>query len=150
MSAKHIIAKSISGSRSGTVWMFAPSDYRVLLTTFKECYEQITLGKITDQGGTDSNGHKFKLLQGDDGKLYRVFADWSVLEHVCNETKQIEVCNRCGSANIMIDAWVHANDPEDVRTFDERFCESCDGSCKTRTVTVPIDFDIECDKYEEK
>lgn len=65
------------------------------------------------------------------------------------ETMQVEVCTTCGSGNVLIDAFVHANDPDDVRTFDDKYCENCEGSCKTHTVTVPSDFDVYSDTYKE-
>lgn len=65
------------------------------------------------------------------------------------ETMQIQVCNACGSANVVIDAFVHVNEPDDVRTFDDRYCENCECSCKTHEVTVPRDFDIYSDIYKE-
>lgn len=65
------------------------------------------------------------------------------------ETMQVEVCNACGSANVMIDAFVHANESDDVRTFDRRYCENCEDLCKTHTVTVPSSFDIYSDIYKE-
>ena len=52
------------------------------------------------------------------------------------------VCTTCGSANVLADAFVHANDPDDVRTFDDMYCENCECSCRTQEVEVPDDFDI--------
>lgn len=46
------------------------------------------------------------------------------------------VCNRCGSNRVMNDAWVPANDPEDVRVFDAAFCEDCDGECTIEVAEV--------------
>ena len=63
--------------------------------------------------------------------------------------KTIHVCTHCGSANVLMDAFVHANDPEDVRTFDDQYCEKCESSCKTKEVEVPDDFDIYNDIYSE-
>lgn len=60
--------------------------------------------------------------------------------------KTIQVCTNCGSANILIYAFVHANDPDDVRTFDDMYCEHCDQSCTTVDVEVEDDFDI----YEDQ
>lgn len=34
-------------------------------------------------------------------------------------------CVNCGSTNVMRDAYVAVNDPEDVRTFDATVCEDC-------------------------
>ena len=36
-------------------------------------------------------------------------------------------CTRCGSTDVMWDAWVPCNAPDDVRVFDAVFCEGCDG-----------------------
>lgn len=64
--------------------------------------------------------------------------------------KKIEVCTVCGSADVLLDAFVHANNPDDVRTFDDRYCESCEGSCKTKTVEVSDDFDVYSDYFHEE
>lgn len=63
--------------------------------------------------------------------------------------KTIYVCTKCGSANVLADAFVHVNDPEDVRTFDDVYCENCESSCKTKEVEVSDDFDIYNDLYQE-
>lgn len=63
--------------------------------------------------------------------------------------KKITVCTACGSANVLIDAFVHANDPSNVQTFDDKYCQSCDGPCKTQTVEVLDSFDIEADFWKE-
>ena len=55
--------------------------------------------------------------------------------------KHVRVCTTCGSADVLIDAFVHANDPDDVRTFDDCYCQRCDGECSLTTVEVPEDFD---------
>lgn len=64
--------------------------------------------------------------------------------------KAIKICARCGSANLLWDAFVHVNDPEDVRVFDDMFCEGC---CSTnqgyRDVVVEDDFDIYSDNVFE-
>ena len=38
----------------------------------------------------------------------------------------MKVCRECGSANVYWDAYVGVNDPEDVRTFDNVFCDDCE------------------------
>jgi transcription elongation factor Elf1 len=63
--------------------------------------------------------------------------------------KTIQVCTTCGSGNVLTDAFVHANDPDDVRTFDDQYCENCECSCKTQEVEVPDDFDVYSDLYKE-
>lgn len=63
---------------------------------------------------------------------------------------KIHVCTNCGSANIQRDAWVHLNDPESVRTFDDLYCENCESSCNTKEVEVDDDFDVYTDIYKEK
>lgn len=55
--------------------------------------------------------------------------------------KKISVCYLCGSANVLFDASVHANDPADVRVFDDAYCEGHKGSCETTAVEVEDDFD---------
>lgn len=63
---------------------------------------------------------------------------------------KVQVCQYCGSANVLIDAFVHANDPDDVRTFDNMVCENCgeDSNNITIEVEVPDDFDIYTDKFD--
>lgn len=39
-------------------------------------------------------------------------------------------CTTCGGTNVFQDAFVNMNDPDDVRTYDETFCEDCDGPCR--------------------
>ena len=63
-------------------------------------------------------------------------------------TKLIRVCNYCGSPRVFADAYVNLNDPEDVATFDDVFCEKCDGPASVTTVKVPKDFSIETDVYD--
>ena len=63
--------------------------------------------------------------------------------------KTIQVCTHCGSGNVMCDAWVAVNDPDDVQTFDDLYCENCESSCNTQEVEVPDDFDIYNDLYKE-
>ena len=62
--------------------------------------------------------------------------------------KAIKVCAKCGSANLLWDAFVHVNDLEDVRIFDNMYCEGC---CSInpgyREVDVGDDFDIYEDNY---
>lgn len=66
------------------------------------------------------------------------------------ESKEVYVCTHCGSANLLWDAFVHANNPNDVRTFDDCYCENCEGSCSVNRVTVPADFNEYTDIYKEK
>lgn len=61
--------------------------------------------------------------------------------------KNVVVCTHCGSANIFTDSFVHANNPDDVRTFDAQYCENCEESCKTQLVEVPDDFDVYSDIF---
>lgn len=63
--------------------------------------------------------------------------------------KTIQICTHCGSGNVMRDAWVAVNDPDNVRTFDDLYCENCESSCNTQEVEVPDDFDIYNDLYKE-
>lgn len=59
---------------------------------------------------------------------------------------KVQVCNRCGSADLLQDAYVHVNDRSDVRTFDDIVCNSCGGSTNPEEVEVPDTFDIYSDK----
>lgn len=57
----------------------------------------------------------------------------------------VQVCNRCGSADLLQDAYVHVND-QTVRTFDDIVCNSCGGSTKPKEMEVPDTFNIYVDK----
>lgn len=50
-------------------------------------------------------------------------------------TKEFQ-CTSCGGNRVLCDAWVNLNDEEDVRTFDQTYCEDCDGECSVREVEV--------------
>ena len=63
--------------------------------------------------------------------------------------KTIHVCTACGSPRVLLDAYVGLNDPDDVRTYDDTFCEDCGGECSTREVEVEDNLDIESDTYFE-
>ena len=58
----------------------------------------------------------------------------------------VQVCSRCGSADLLQDAYVHVNDQSDVRTFDDIVCNSCGGSTKPEEVEVPYTFNIYRDR----
>ena len=55
-------------------------------------------------------------------------------------TKEFQ-CTSCGGNRVLCDAWVNLNDPEDVRTFDQTYCEDCDGECSVREVEVPAEVE---------
>ena len=63
---------------------------------------------------------------------------------------KIFVCTACGSPRVKLDAWVDVNDPENVTTFDDTFCQNCVTSCKIEQVEVDDNFDMETDFYKEK
>ena len=59
---------------------------------------------------------------------------------------KVMICAQCGSANVVRDAFVHVNDPTDVRTLDDTYCEACETSNPGLTeVEVGADFDIYSD-----
>lgn len=62
---------------------------------------------------------------------------------------KIFVCTSCGSADIQQDAFIHYNDRENITSFDNLYCENCEGSCSVNEVEVPEDFDVYSDIYEE-
>lgn len=66
--------------------------------------------------------------------------------------KTITVCPRCGCADVLQDAYVRVNDPDNVSTFDQLLCgnDECgyDGS-QFKQVEVADDFDIYEDFYKE-
>ncbi len=59
---------------------------------------------------------------------------------------QILACTSCGSADLLQDAYVHVNDPSDVRTFDYIVCNSCGNAGNPISVEVPNTFNIYVDK----
>lgn len=42
-------------------------------------------------------------------------------------TGEIYVCSHCGSREVFSDAFASVNDPDDVRTYDSKHCEKCEG-----------------------
>ena len=62
--------------------------------------------------------------------------------------KTISVCRECGSPRVYNDAYVNANDPADVSTYDNALCRGCgDDDAWLVEVSVPDNFDIEDDVY---
>ena len=39
------------------------------------------------------------------------------------------VCSECGSDMVYCDAWVGLNDPDDIKVFDNTYCDECEGQC---------------------
>lgn len=64
------------------------------------------------------------------------------------ELKTIKVCTACGSPRVLADAWVGVNDPDNVTTFDDTFCEDCEDDCNVVEVDVADSFNIETDFAE--
>lgn len=62
--------------------------------------------------------------------------------------KDIRVCNYCGSPRVFIDAFVSLNTDE-VRIYDQEFCDDCQGDCSTHVVEVPDGFDLDTDFFKE-
>lgn len=60
----------------------------------------------------------------------------------------IHVCRTCGSPRVFADAYSALNTDE-VRTYDDAYCDDCEGECSTDMVEVPDDFDLEMDFYKE-
>jgi len=56
-------------------------------------------------------------------------------------------CTTCRGNNVLQDAWVSLNDPEDVRIFDQAFCEDCDGECNVEEVEVSDENDDEDETF---
>jgi hypothetical protein len=50
----------------------------------------------------------------------------------------------------LCDAWVNLNDPEDVRTFDQTYCEDCDGECSVREVEVTDDVEYQSEAIADE
>lgn len=62
---------------------------------------------------------------------------------------KVHICTKCGSADIVQDAWMHYNDRERIQTFDDLYCRGCESACHTKEVEVSDDFDIYNDTYKE-
>ena len=60
--------------------------------------------------------------------------------------KTISVCTHCGSRRVFQDAYAAINS-DDVRTFDDIFCDDCEGACLVANVSVPDTFDIDTDTF---
>lgn len=63
--------------------------------------------------------------------------------------KKISVCTYCGSPRVFYDAFVGVNDEDNVRIFDDCFCDDCGGECHVNKVEVPDGFDMEEGLYHE-
>lgn len=54
--------------------------------------------------------------------------------------KEKIVCSACGGENVLVDAWARWNvdkqEWELDNTFDDKFCEDCEGSCSYDWVEV--------------
>ena len=59
-------------------------------------------------------------------------------------------CTSCGGNRVLCDAWVNLNDPEDVRTFDQTYCEDCDGECSVREVEVTDDVEYQSEAIADE
>ena len=62
--------------------------------------------------------------------------------------KNIQVCTTCGSPRVKRDVWVNANNPDNVKTFDDVICDDCGTECSIHEVEVPDNFDMESDFYK--
>ena len=63
--------------------------------------------------------------------------------------KTVSVCTHCGSPRVFHDAYAAINS-DDVRTFDDTFCDDCEGECSVVDVKVRDDFDIETDFFNSR
>ncbi len=63
------------------------------------------------------------------------------------KTKEIHVCNTCGSPRVFEDAYASINTDE-VRTYDNCWCDDCNGECSVTNVEVKLKFDLEFDFYK--
>lgn len=61
--------------------------------------------------------------------------------------KIISVCNYCVSPRVFRDAYVGIN-TEEVRTFDDTYCEDCAGECSVTEEAVVDEFDLGTDFYK--
>lgn len=64
-------------------------------------------------------------------------------------TKEFQ-CTSCGGNRVLCDAWVNLNDPEDVRTFDQTYCEDCDGECSVKEVEVTDDVEYQSEAIADE
>jgi hypothetical protein len=49
----------------------------------------------------------------------------------------MKVCAECGSSAIVQDAWIDPNTNKIVDTFDDYYCENCDGACLVEEMEEP-------------
>ena len=61
--------------------------------------------------------------------------------------KTISVCTHCGSPRVFSDAYAAINSDE-VRTFDDTFCDDCERPSRVTDVSVPDTFDIDTDTFD--
>lgn len=62
------------------------------------------------------------------------------LSNVKPNTEPLLVCSTCGSSDVYYDAYVGVNDPTDVRTFQQAFCDECEGET---TLVTPNRYEKE-------
>lgn len=53
---------------------------------------------------------------------------------------KVHVCTYCGSPRVYADAYVSLNDPGDIRIYDQKYCDNCEGECSTTEVELPEDL----------
>lgn len=63
-------------------------------------------------------------------------------EETKNEVVQIARCAVCGSDSVYYDAYVGVNDPTDIRTFDDVFCDECSGEASVVWTADEISSEI--------
>lgn len=86
--------------------------------------------------------------QAQDWSFDPLFEDGDIIKWRRSEPRKIHVCTTCGSPRVLADAYAALNTDE-VRTYDQRYCDDCEGECRTTMVEVPNDFDLETDFYKE-
>lgn len=59
--------------------------------------------------------------------------------------KTIHVCTYCGSPRVYVDAYANLNVPDDIRTYDQAYCDDCQEESRTTEVVVADDFDLDTD-----
>lgn len=58
---------------------------------------------------------------------------------------KVHVCNYCGSPRVYVDAYANLNVPDDIRTYEQTYCDDCAGECRTTEVEAPDEFDLDMD-----
>jgi len=89
-------------------------------------------GARFEHGDIATNGGKLKPLDEFEIDKLCDHLNFSPTVHA-EPSEPVMVCSTCGSADVFSDAFVSVNNPGDVRTYDAKHCERCEGECSIVT-----------------